>query len=201
MFDHRVGGFENIAGGAIVLLKSINLGIGKILREALDIFDFCPAPTVDRLVVVTDGGYTGRFTGKYAQPRVLYAIRVLKFVYQHKWETLLIMFENMGLVQPEFVGAQENFSKIHHAAALAVIFVGAINLQHGAHKRIAAVLNMLRAQAFIFLAVDIPLRLFMRPFVFVDIERLINALDQSQLVVAVQNLEVLRQFCILPMGF
>ena len=60
---------------------------------------------------------------------------------------------------------------------------------------------MLRAQAFIFLAVDIPLRLFMRPFVFINVERLVDPLNQPQLVIAVQNLEILRQFCILPMGF
>ncbi len=111
------------------------------------------------------------------------------------------MFKDVRFVEPEFVGAQQDFGKIYHATALAILFVGAINLQHSAHKRIGSFLNVAGAQAFVFLCVDVPLRLFMRPFVFVEVERLVNAFDQAQLVVAVQNLEILWQVSVLPMGF
>jgi hypothetical protein len=60
---------------------------------------------------------------------------------------------------------------------------------------------MLWASAFIFLFVDVPLRLLVRPLVLVQIKRLVYTLDQAQLVVTVEDLEILRQVSVLPMGF
>ncbi|MNO09998.1 hypothetical protein D3C81_2335830 [compost metagenome] len=48
---------------------------------------------------------------------------------------------------------------------------------------------MLRAQAFVFLAVDEPLGLTGRPALFVQAELADHPLDQPLLVIAVENLE------------
>ncbi len=72
VFDHRVGGFENIAGGTVILLEAINVGVGKILREALDIFDFCAAPTVNGLIVIAHRGHARFFARQHTEPGVLH---------------------------------------------------------------------------------------------------------------------------------
>jgi len=106
----------------------------------------------------------------------------------------------MRMVQPELVGAQQQLGKVHQTAAPAVFLVGAIDRQHGAHKRVALIDNMLGPQALVFLTVDIPLGLAEGPLAVIQLQALIDPLDQAQLIVAVQNLEVLGQPGILPVG-
>jgi hypothetical protein len=57
---------------------------------------------------------------------------------------------------------------------------------------------MRRAQALVFLRVDVPLGLLGRPARLVELQFTAHALDQAQLVVAVEDLEVLRQPGVLP---
>src|SRR5262249_18755938 len=52
--DEVRGGGEDVAGGAIIALKTDDPGAGKIVLEAQDVVDLGPAPAVDRLVVVAD---------------------------------------------------------------------------------------------------------------------------------------------------
>ncbi|MND94899.1 hypothetical protein D3C80_871350 [compost metagenome] len=59
---------------------------------------------------------------------------------------------------------------------------------------------MLRADALVLLAVDEPLRLARRPLVVVEAQLADHPLDQALLVVGVEDLEVLRQPRLLPVG-
>ena len=52
---------------------------------------------------------------------------------------------------------------------------------------------MVRAQPFVLLAVDVPHRLTRRPLLLVEVHRLDQALQQAELVFAVEDLEILRQ--------
>ena len=60
---------------------------------------------------------------------------------------------------------------------------------------------MPRAQPFVFLPVDEPLRLLGRPARLIEVEFAANALDDPQLIVAIENLELLGQSCLAPMRF
>ena len=57
------------------------------------------------------------------------------------------------------------------------------------------------AQPFVLLTIDKPLRLFGRPARFIEIEFPTNSLDHPQLIIAVENLELLRESCFAPMCF
>ncbi len=52
--DQGVGGFENMTGGAIVLLQLDHLMAGVMLLEIENIFYLCTTPAVDRLIIVAD---------------------------------------------------------------------------------------------------------------------------------------------------
>ena len=60
---------------------------------------------------------------------------------------------------------------------------------------------MPRAQSFVFLPVDEPLRLLGRPARLIEVEFSANAFDDPQLIIAIENLELLRQSCLAPMRF
>ena len=91
------------------------------------------------------------------------------------------------------MGAQQQFGEIHQPRPIAGLLVGLINLLPGLLNRVTVALYMVRAQPFIFLAVDVPHRLTRRPLLLIEIHRLNQTLEQAQLVFAVEDLEVLRQ--------
>ena len=51
--NNRVGGTQNIGGGAIILLQLNRLGVGKMSFKTEDILHLGSAPTIDGLVVIT----------------------------------------------------------------------------------------------------------------------------------------------------
>ena len=63
----------------------------------------------------------------------------------------------------------------------------------GLLHRVAEALNMVRAQPFVFLTVDVPHRLTRRPLFLVKVHRLDQTLQQTELVFAVEDLKILRQ--------
>ena len=108
-------------------------------------------------------------------------------------KAFLIMGENLGVVKPQFMGSQQNLTEIDHAATVTGLFIGLVNLQHGFTVVVVEMFYVGGPEAFILLPVDIPLALFRRPFIFVDLQRAIDAFDQPELVVAVEDLKVLYQ--------
>ncbi|MNP17036.1 hypothetical protein D3C76_1094560 [compost metagenome] len=103
------------------------------------------------------------------------------------------MLKNVRFIEPQLVGTQQQFGKIHQPGAIAGFLIGLIHFLPGLLDRITEALNVVRAQPFVFLAVDVPHRLTRRPLLLVEIHRLDQALEQTQLVFAVEDLEILRQ--------
>ncbi len=143
--NHRIGGLQDGTGGAVVLFQADGLGAREVIGKALNVFNARAAPAINGLVIVAHGGDLGRLTGEHPQPGVLNAVGVLEFVHQNKRKTALVMLQDVGLVQPQLVSAQQQFGKVHQATALAVLLVGTIDHQHGANIRIAVVRDVLGA--------------------------------------------------------
>ena len=59
---------------------------------------------------------------------------------------------------------------------------------------------MMRAQPFVFLAVDVPHRLTRRPLLLVEVHGFNQALQQAQLIFAIEDLKILRQVCVQMVG-
>ena len=91
-----------------------------------------------------------------------------------------------------------SFGEVDQPGAGAGGLVGLVDAQLGGEEQVAGRLDMLRAQAFVLLPVDKPLRLLGRPLGFVQAQLADHPLDQALLVVAVEDLEVFRQLGFLP---
>ena len=102
--DQPVSCLENRRRGAVVLFQADCLGPGKILCEALDIFDSCASPPVDRLIIVTDCNHRNRLTCQHPEPGILNGVGILKLVHQNSFESLLVMLQGLRRLQPQFMG-------------------------------------------------------------------------------------------------
>ena len=201
--DHRVGGVEDVGAGAIVLFQADGLRAGEILQELLHVLDLGAAPAVDGLVVVADHEHVAAVAGEHAHERVLDAVGVLEFVDQDFAEALPVVREQGRVVAQQLVRAQQDLGEIDQAGAVAALLVQRVAAQHDVGPFVSAVrrvhrLDMLRATALVLLRVDPPGDLARREARFVELELLHDALDQAQLVVAVEDLEALRQLRVLP---
>ena len=96
--------------------------------------------------------------------------------------------------------AQQKLGEIDQAAALTHFFVSLVEGDHLPSVRIALIVQMLRAQPLVFLAVDEVLNLTRHPAAVVNLEVLQQSLNESQLVVRVDDLEALRQLRFTPVA-
>ncbi len=161
--DEGVGGLEDGAGGAVVLFQAHHLHILEVLGEALDVFDARPAPAVDGLVVVAHHEQVAAAAGQQAQPGILDGVGVLELVHQDVAEAVLVVGQDLGVVAPQFMGAQQQFGEVHHPGAAAGVLVGLVDAHHLAHEGVAAVVDVARALALVLAGVDEPLYLARRP--------------------------------------
>ena len=111
----------------------------------------------------------------------------------------LVMRADVGMVAQQLVAAQHQLTKIHHAFALALFFVQLVQVDLAPGLGIAQ-FHVLRALAVFFATGDEPHEFFGRQLVFIDTHLFAQALDRTQLVLGVQNLEGLRQVGRLVMG-
>jgi hypothetical protein len=94
--------------------------------------------------------------------------------------------------------AQQQFGEIDQPGAFATGLVFGVGAQHRRGPLVALRLDVLRPAALVLLRVDPPRDLPRREARLVQLQRLHHALDQPQLVVAVQYLETLRQLRVPP---
>ncbi len=107
-------------------------------------------------------------------------------------EALPVVSQQLRLLEPQLMTAQQQFGKIQHAAPLAGLLVLAIHRNQGFLVDITVIINVLGAQAFIFMAVDKGLCLPGRPTGIVQLQLAHDPLHQPQLIFGVQNLKILR---------
>ncbi len=125
-------------------------------------------------------------------------VGVLEFVHQNVAETVAVMLLQVGIVTQQFQRAQQQFREIHHAVALAGLFVHAVNLHHLPLVEIAFVFNVVRARTFVLTRIEETSNLTGREAGFVEFQRFEDALDHTNLVFGIEDLEGLRQFGLLP---
>ena len=87
------------------------------------------------------------------------------------------MCEQLGVVQPQLMGAQQQFGKIDQAALIANLFIGLINALMGNLKQVFTGGHFVGTLALIFLAVDEPSGLSSGPFFFINVLGFHDALD------------------------
>ena len=133
---------------------------------------------------------------------VLDGVGILKLIHQNMPEALLVVLQQLRLLQPQLVGAQQQFRKVHQPAPFTGRFIGGIDALHGLQIEVAEAgrRQVGSAQALVLAAIDKALHLTRRPAAFIQLQPAANALDQPLLVVGIENLEIAGQTGVLPMG-
>ena len=198
--DQGVGSLQDGAGGAVVLLQTHHPGIGEFLGETLDVLDPCATPAVDGLVIIADHGHAFAITGQQLQPGVLQGVGILELVDQQVGEALAVMRQQVRRVTQQLQRAQQQLTEIHQPATLAGQLIELVHLDHLAHVGVAVGLDLMGPQPLFLAAGDEVLDLLGRPALVIDVVLLEQSLDHAQLVIAVDDLEVLGQTRLLPVG-
>ena len=196
--DERIRRLEDVVGGAVILFQTNGLRAGEIVGEFLNILDFRASPPVDALVVITDDKDITLTAGQQPHPLVLDGVGILEFVHQHVLEPFPVMGQQIRVIAPEFVGAQQQLAEIHQSAALAFLLIDRVDLPVLALNRLAVVGQIGRALEFILATVDEAGHLWRRPLFLIQIQAAQHPLEQPGLIIAVENLESARQAGFLP---
>ena len=137
MADQRVGGVEDVAEAAVVLLQFDLVLHIELAHKVRHIAHARAAKGVNALVVIAHGNHgaagrvgrgIGALPGQHLEPGVLQAVGVLKLVNQNVAEAPLVMLAHGVVVAQQFVAAQHELTKIDHAFALALLFVKLVDL-------------------------------------------------------------------------
>ena len=170
VLDQRVGGVEDVAEAAVVLLQLDDLRHAVLALEVGHVADARAAEGVDALVVVADREHALRLARrrKHLQPRVLQLVGVLELVDQHVVEAALVVLAQRVVVAQQLVGAQHQLGEVDHAFALALVLVGLVDLDQLA-RLLVAHLHVARAQAVFLAAGDEPGDLLGHEALFVEV--------------------------------
>ena len=199
MLDQRIGGVENIAAGAVVLLQLDRLGHLKIGHQPAHIAHFGTPEGINRLVIVPHGKHAGVRAGKQGKPGILQLVGVLELVHQNMRKPCPIMLTQGFVAAEQLVAAQQQLGKVHHAFAPALGVVGGVKFSQLGIEGIMG-LQRLGAQALVLVAVDERLHLAWRKFLVRHLQGFHQPLDRRQLVLHVEDGKGLRQAGIAPVG-
>ena len=200
MADQLVGRIEDVADAAVVLLQLDLVLHPELAHEVGHVAHARTAEGVDALVVVADREHRvarrrepfERRRAEHLDPGVLQTVGVLKLVDQDVFEAALVVLAHGVVVAQNLVAAQHQLTKIHHAFALALLFVQRVQLDLFARLFVARH-HVARALAVFLAAADEVLHLLGRITLVVHIELFAQALDGRELVLRVEDLEGLRQ--------
>jgi len=190
--DQDIGGVQNMAVRAIVLLQLDQILHLEFMLERRHIADVGAAECVNALVIITDRKHCAFLACHQLEPFVLQIIGVLKLIHQNVLETGLIMFTQWLVARQQFIRAQQQFGEIDHAFALALLIVQIVELHELAVVVIVGI-HILGPQALVFGAIDEVHQIARRILFVIDIVCLEQTLDGRQLILRIENLECLRQ--------
>jgi len=158
--DDIVGGPQDGAGRAVVLLQLHHLQVRKVLRQFFQVVQRRAAPAVDRLVVIAHGGQPAPRAHQQLQHFVLRGVGVLVFIDQHMTQRSLPLAAYRFMVLQQLQRHADQIVKVHALIGAQALFVA----RHDACNDfffIAAGLRfgLRRVQPAIFPAADGPLPL------------------------------------------
>ena len=159
-----------------------------------------PRQPVDGLVVVAHHEEPPPVSREERDPRVLKGVRVLELVHEQVREPLLVLGEQGGLLAQHLPRPEEQLREIDEAARRARRLVGPVHLGHPPFPEITRLGEMAGAHSILLPAVDESLRLPGRPAPLVEAHLPHEPPHETELVVAVGDLERLPEPRLLPVG-
>ena len=110
---HGVGGAQDMARGAVVLLQLNGLAVFKVLLKVQDVGDVGAAPAINGLVIVAYDHEVLVLGGQQVGDLVLDVVGVLILVDANVAETLLVLIEHLGAGAQQFERAHEQVVEVH----------------------------------------------------------------------------------------
>ena len=110
---HGVGGAQDMARGAVVLLQLNGLAVFKVLLKVQDVGDVGAAPAVNGLVVVAHDHEVLVLGGQQVGDLVLDVVGVLILVDANVAEALLVLVEHLGAGTQQLERAHEQVVEVH----------------------------------------------------------------------------------------
>ena len=107
-----------------------------VLLKFEDVSQICPAPRIDRLIIIAHYHDVLVTSSEKLSYQVLRMIRILILVDHHVLETLLIRAKNIGLVLKEKKSMQEQIVEIHGIGLTKALLVADIDLRHALSYRV-----------------------------------------------------------------
>ena len=114
---HGVGGAQDMARGAVVLLQLNGLAVFKVLLKVQDVGDVGAAPTVNGLVVVAHDHEVLVLGGQQVGDLVLDVVGVLILVDANVAEALLVFVEHLGAGAQQLERAHEQVVEVHRVGS------------------------------------------------------------------------------------
>ena len=196
VFNQGVGAVQDVAVAAVVALQLDLVRHGKFAQKVLHIAHACAAKGVDALVIIAHGQHAAgaddapafHFPGQQFEPLVLQLVGVLKLIDQQVAKALLVVLAQGRVVAQQLVRAQQQFGKINHALALALVFVKLVQLDLFARIWVVRG-HIFGAQAVFFATGKKPAQLLGRVALGIHVEGLAQPLDGRELVLHIQNLK------------
>ena len=115
-------------------------------------------------------------------------------------EALAIMRQQRRVVAQQLQASEQQLAEVDQSAALAGELIALVEIDHLHHVGIAVGIDLMRTQPLFLAARDERLHLTRRIALVVDAVVLEQSLDQPELVIAVDDLKVLGQAGVLPVG-
>ena len=141
VLDNEVGGVQNGLCRTIILLQNDNLCLRIIALESQNVAHIRAAPAVNRLVGVANHADILIFFGKLPRQNVLRKIRVLIFINQNVFKTLLILFQNVGISFKQLNRFKNQVVEIQRVILLQFFLIMFVNRRDARLVRVAVVGN------------------------------------------------------------
>ena len=129
MAHHGVGGTQDMARGAVVLLQLDGLAVFKVLLEVQDIGDVGATPAVDGLVIVAHDHEVLVLGGQQVGNLVLDVVGVLILVDANVVEALLVLVEHLGAGAQQLERAHEQVVEVHRVGGAQAAFQLQVDLR------------------------------------------------------------------------
>ena len=133
---------ENMGGGAIVPFQPHDLRAGKVLFKTQDVANLCPAPAIDRLIIIANTTDILAFAflaalGQQAQPEILRDVGILILIDQDILEQMAIALQHFGVLGKDRQIVQQQIAKVTGIQGTKPLLILAIDFHRAAIGNVA----------------------------------------------------------------
>ena len=125
-----VGGVQNVAGGAVVLLQADGDGVLVLVLKVQNVLDGSAPELVNALVVIAHHTEIAPAAGQQGAQHILGVVGILILIHQHIAELALIILPHIILGLEQLHGLADDVVKVQGAGLAAALLVFGIDAGH-----------------------------------------------------------------------